>query len=157
MARPRKTSANLKRKISKEERAQRQAAEEKIKVKTDQLLTPPERLTERARQEFLRVVEESKKLEVLDNLDLTFLIIYAEAWDAYCTCSEEIIKNGMTQVKELTTGSYEVPSVYVKLQEHYTNIIMRCSSKLGLAVTDRLKIVVPQVEEKQNKFLNLLK
>ena len=82
MARPRKTSANLKRKISKEERAQRQAAEEKIKVKTDQLLTPPERLTERARQEFLRVVEESKELEVLDNLDLTFLIIYAEAWDA---------------------------------------------------------------------------
>lgn len=156
MGRNRKLSINSTGKISKEEKKKRQEAEAKIKVERNQLLTPPEFLSARASQEFLRVVKESEELDILDNLDLAFITIYAEAWDKYCECTEEIAKSGLVQIKELTTGSYEVPSVYVKLQEHYINIIMRCSSKLGLAVTDRLKLVIPKEEEKNNKFMSFL-
>lgn len=156
MGRNRKLSVNSTGKISKEEKKKRQEAEAQIKVKSDQLLTPPEFLNERASQEFLRVAKESQELGILDNLDFTFIVIYAEAWDNYCTCSENIAKHGMIQTKELTTGSYEVPSVYVKLQAHFIKQIMHCSSKLGLAVTDRLRLVIPKEEEKTNKFLDLL-
>ena len=46
----------------------------------------------------------------------------------------------------------------MNVQEKYVKQIMRCSTKLGLATTDRLKLVVPIREEPaENKFITLLK
>ena len=54
-------------------------------------------------------------------------------------------------------GPYEVVHPLLTAQEKYVKQIMQCSSKLGLAVTDRLRLVVPKKEEKkENKFLQYL-
>ena len=49
-------------------------------------------------------------------------------------------------------------SPYVTAQNKYAEQILKCSSKLGLATTDRLKLVVPQADEgPENKYLKYAK
>ena len=51
----------------------------------------------------------------------------------------------------------EMPSPYIKIAGEAATQIQRCSTKLGLAATDRLKLIVPTEEEKSvNKFLHFL-
>ena len=40
----------------------------------------------------------------------------------------------------------------------YIDIIMKCSTKLGLSVSDRLKLVVPNTDKmEENKFLSYVR
>ena len=48
-------------------------------------------------------------------------------------------------------------SPYVTAQARYVDTIFRCSAKLGLSTTDRLKIVVPEAEPEENKFTKYIK
>jgi hypothetical protein len=44
-------------------------------------------------------------------------------------------------------------SADVQAQQKYIDTIMKCSSKLGLSISDRLKLIVPIQDEKpKNKF-----
>ena len=50
-----------------------------------------------------------------------------------------------------------MPAPYIKIAGEAATQILRCSTKLGLAATDRLKLIVPTEEEKSvNKFLRFL-
>ena len=143
--------------ISKEERAQREQQESKLKVERNEL-QPPSHLTPRAQEEFLRVVNECERLDILDNLDLSVLSVYAFAWDMYLTCAEEIQRNGPVIIKETPSGISQSVSGYVNAQEKFAKQIMQCSSKLGLATTDRLKLIVPtEPEQPENRFLKYVK
>ena len=103
MSRPKKPMAVSTGKISKEERANREAQEAKLKVERGGL-EPPSHLTPRAQEEFLRVVNECESIGILDNLDLSVLSIYAFAWDQYLNCAERIQEDGPVIVKETATG-----------------------------------------------------
>lgn len=156
MARPRKVIDMSTRKISKEEKAIRREAEEKNRLGRDQL-TPPEWLGEMARDEFVRVVEEAGQIDMLDNLDLSTLAIYCDAYDKYVDATERIAGR-YTILKETAHGSASpVVNPMVNVQEKYARLIMSCSSKLGLATTDRLKLIVPtRTESETNKYLKYL-
>lgn len=154
--RPRKMSAVSKGKIGKEKREYRQLQEQAIKVNRDDLV-PPSWLSFRAKKEFKRVVKAAEKLDVLDDLDLAVLVIYAHSYDQYQLCSELVMKHGVTAEREGQTSTYEVLSPYVSAQEKYAKQIMQCSTKLGLATTDRLKLIVPEPPEEENKFLKYVK
>lgn len=137
--------------ISKQKKMNRKMQEEKIKIDRDALMNgAPSWLSERAAAEYNRVVREAAAIDMLDNLDMSVLAIYADNYDRYLDAAEYLQKNGQTY--EGRSGP--VMSPYVKIAESASNQIMKCSTKLGLATTDRLKLIVPEKESKEvNKFL----
>ena len=154
MARPRKVVDISTGKISKQARVARQVAESKIKIDRKQLETgAPSWLCDGAAQEYNRVVREAGKIGLLDNLDMVVLAIYADNYARYVTASIEMRRSGLT-----VKGKFaETPSPYITIADKAATQIQKCSTKLGLATTDRLKLIVPEKEEKSvNKFLKYL-
>ena len=154
MARPRKVVDISIGKIGKQARVARQVAESKIKIDRKQLETgAPSWLCDGAAQEYNRVVREAGKIGLLDNLDMVVLAIYADNYARYVTASIEMRRSGLT-----VEGKFaDVPSPYVAIADKAATQIQKCSTKLGLATTDRLKLIVPEKEEKSvNKFLKYL-
>lgn len=156
--RPRKMVEVSTGKIGKDVRAERQKQESQLKLGRNDL-TPPIFLDFQGRKEFKRVIRAAEKIDILDDLDMTVLAIYAHAWENYMKCAEYIKEHGVVEIRTNKFGEYEAVSSYVHAQEKYVKQIMQCSSKLGLATTDRLKLIVPtkKEEEPENKFLKYAK
>lgn len=153
MARPRKTTTTSTGKIGKEKIKERQEQENKIKLDNKNLKAPAY-LSETAKLEFTRVVEEASKIDTLDNLDLSILAIYSSAYAQYLEITEEI--QNMGQGFRYVTADNKI-SPLINAQDKIIKQIMTCSSKLGLATTDRLKLIVPKKEESEtNKYLRYL-
>lgn len=153
MGRPRKVVAISTGKIGKNAKAARAEGEKHIKAKAD-ALTPPDWLTDKASLEFQRVTQEAAEVGMLDNLDLSILAIYADNYSRYIEATTYM--NLHSPVIETDKGS-ETPSPWMSILNQSAKNIFTCSTKLGLAVTDRLKLIVPVKEEKQvNKFLKHL-
>lgn len=144
-------------KIGKEKRLNRKIQERSVKIDREQLETAvPEWLKPEAAAEYRRVVAEAAKINLLDNLDMSTLAIYANAYATYVEAVTRMREEGLT-----ITGARgaETPSPYMAIADKCAGQIFRCSTKLGLATTDRLKLIVPtQAEEREeNKFLKFLK
>ena len=153
MARPRKTMATSTGKIGKDKIKERKAQEKELKLDKLDLLAPGY-LTTVGRTEFTRVVEEAKKIDILDNLDLSVLGIYANAYSQYVEITQELQQTD--KATRYVTDDNKI-SPLINAQDKVIKQIMSCSSKLGLATTDRLKLIVPQKEEtKDNKYLRYL-
>lgn len=144
-------------KIGKEKIRNRQEQEKKLKIDRKSLIAP-EWLSPNAKLEFERVVDEASKINILDNLDLSVLAIYCNAYDGYIQTVKILNKEGLIQYKETFNGdALAIAHPAINTQEKYVKQIMQCSTKLGLATTDRLKLVVPTKEEpKENKFITFL-
>ena len=102
----------------------------------------PSWLSETAAAEYNRVVVAAKKINRFSNLDMVFLTIYADSYDKYVEASKKIKEYGMTiEYKEQMHSS-----PFFMVMNQMATQIMECSAKLGLAVTDRLKLMVPTKE-----------
>ena len=106
------------------------------------------------------LIELSKKqgmLRLLDNLDLGILAMYCNAYDCYVDITEKIQKTGYLGIRKTANDKFQVVHPLLSAQEKYVKQIMQCSTKLGLATTDRLKLIVPKKEESStNKYLKYL-
>lgn len=142
-------------KIGKQEKFNRKIQEEKLRLDRQALEDgAPQWLSTAAAEEFNRVVLEAKKINLYDNLDLSILAIYADCYARFVEASEYLREHGST----ITVGDKEFASPYVAIADKLMTQILKCSTKLGLAVTDRLKLIVPTKEEKSvNKFLEFIK
>ena len=157
MGRTRKVVAISTGKIGKEKRLNRKIQEQSVKIDREQLETEvPKWLSREAAAEYRRVVAEAAKINLLDNLDMSTLAIYANAYAMYVDAATRMSKDGMTI---MGPRGAEIPSPYIAIADKAASQIFRCSTKLGLATTDRLKLIVPtQAEEREeNKFLKFLK
>ena len=153
--RPRKAVGVSTGKIGKEKRLNRKIQESKIRVDRLQLEEgAPDWLSPEAAEEYMRVVHEAGKINLLDNIDRAFLAIYADNYDRYTKASAALQKEGLT----VMTENGEFPSPYIKIASDAATQIHRCSTKLGLAATDRLKLIVPTATDDKptNKFLKYL-
>lgn len=158
MSRPLKPVALQQGRLSNETKRIRQEQEDKfLKGATDQL-KPPTFLDAMAKKEFKRVVEILKGLEVIQNLDLTVLAIYCDAYSNYVKLSKLVQAHGSVELYTNTQGfENKVVSSYVQAKSKYIEIIFKCSSKLGLSVSDRLKLIVPKEDPDGDPLLNVLK
>lgn len=148
--RPRKSVDASVAKRGKKEKINRKIQEEKLKIDRDQLIAPAF-LDDVAKEEFYRVVDETAKIDVLDNLDLSILAMYCNAYSQYIEVNEQI-RNTMPALRYNDKGR---SSPLITIQDKLAKQILSYSSKLGLATTDRLKLMVPNelAENKENKFL----
>lgn len=142
-------------KIGKQEKLNRKIQEEKLKLGRETLEGgAPDWLPEDAAEEFNRVVAEAKKINLFDDLDLVILAIYADNYARYIEATAKARQFGLTAQSR---GAFTV-SPYIDIADKAATQILKCSTKLGLAVTDRLKLIVPTKEEKSvNKFLEFIK
>lgn len=149
MGRQRKTTSTTKKHLTKKEKDQRANQEKKVKLDRDGLKVPDWMQNDLlARNEFIRVVDAASKIDLWDNLDLSIIAIYCKAYSSYITVTKLIDEKGyVVQGKDS-----EKISPYVTAQNRYVEQIFKCSAKLGLATTDRLKLIVPEGESKENKF-----
>lgn len=153
MGRPRKVVSMSTGKIGKAARAARSEAEKKMHVKAD-ALSPPDWLSDKAALEFDRVVREAAELGMLDNLDLAVLAVYADNYGRYANAAAQLNIHG--PIGETQNG-YKTPSPWLTVLNQSAKNIFSCSTKLGLSVTDRLKLIVPTKEEKSvNKYIKFL-
>ena len=80
--------------ISKQKKMNRKMQEEKIKIDRDALMKgAPSWLSERAAAEYNRVVREAAAIDMLDNLDMSVLAIYADNYDRYLDAAEYLQKS----------------------------------------------------------------
>ena len=154
--RPRKVVAISTGKIGKEKRLNREIQEKAIKIDREQLeISAPAWLSDDAAEEYCRVVREAGKINLLDNMDLSVLAIYADNYSRYIDASEHLQADGST----VMGANNLIPSPYIAIADKCANTIFKCSAKLGLATTDRLRLIVPTraEEREENKFLKYLK
>ena len=108
-----------------------------------------------AAEEFNRVVREAGKLPLFDNLDRSILAIYAQNYSTYIKANQQLKKYGLVIKGK---DKMPIPSPYCTVADKAANKVLQCSSKLGLAVTDRLRLIVPTRDEmpEVNKYLKFL-
>lgn len=153
MGRRKKVVSATKKHISKREKELREKQEKAIKV--DRNLDVPDSIKDDpvALEEFIRVRDAAEKIDLWDDLDLSVLTIYCKSYSSYLEVTKQIEANGF--VVEGKHGDRISP--FVTAQSRYIDTIFRCSAKLGLSTTDRLKIVVPEAESEENKFIKYIK
>lgn len=153
--RPRKVIEISTGKIGKQEKLNRKIQEEKLKVSREELESgAPTWLSQEAATEFNRVVAEAKKINLFDNLDLVVLAIYADCYSRYIKAAYLAQEHGLTASSR---GAFTV-SPYVEVMDKAATQILKCSAKLGLSTTDRLKLIVPTKAEKEpNPFFEFMK
>lgn len=153
MGRARKVISMRKGEMPKAERQAREEGEAKIKIDAENLVAP-EWLDSEAQKEFNRVVSEARKIDYLDNLDLSVLAVYCDNYARYVNAATHLNNDGLVNV---TDSGYATPSPYMSILNQSAKNIFTCSSKLGLAITDRLKLIVPKAAEKpKNKYEKFL-
>lgn len=154
--RPPKLSVVSTGKIGKEKKLKREIAESKLKVARD--LKPPTWLTKDGKKEFKRVVKESEPLQLIDNMDLSILAIYCDAYSTYLSATNKLSDMNLTVLdEEGMVALNDTAKELLKIKKTQVDIIMQCSSKLGLATSDRLRLVIPHTEETEvNPFLKYL-
>lgn len=145
--------------LTKEEKQERLDQESKMKCECK--LKAPSWLSKDAKKEFNRVVKEMHMIEgindLLSNLDLGMLAIYANAYDNYVKLSIQIETEGIIAEYTNKAGATNtVINATVQAQQKYIDVIIKTSAKLGLSISDRLKLVVPKQEGETNEFADFM-
>lgn len=137
--------ANGKKNLTKAEIKERRESE--IKPVTDNI-TAPAFLTKKQKEEFYRISGQLQKLKIMGETDVDALARYIVANDFY-----------IKAVKKLRTAEVQNNPVLFDLwgknQERYFKQCRSSANDLGLSISSRCKLVVPEANKetkKENKF-----
>lgn len=131
--------------LTKAEVKERQ--EREIKPITDNIIAPSY-LTAKQKREFDKIAEQLKKLKILGETDVDALARFIIANDFYINAVKQMRK---PEVKK----DVFVLEKWTKLQERYFKQCRASANDLGLTISSRCKLVVPETKKetpKENKF-----
>lgn len=143
--------ANGRKHLSRAEEAQRRAGE--VKVPTAKAAKPPKWLPEELRKEFRAVGKRLIAAGIYTELDADTLGRYLVAQ------SQWLIATAETQ-KALAQREQEEADAWGRIQERHFKQARNCANDLGLTVTSRCRLVVPdagQQTEDANPMLALIR
>ena len=121
--------------------------EREIKPVTDNIIAP-DYLTKKQKEEFYRIAEQLEKLKILGETDVDALGRYITANDFYINA---VKKMRTTEVKNDPIKL----TAWAKIQEQYFKQCRASANDLGLSISSRCKLVVPERKSetpKENKF-----
>lgn len=153
MARPRKNVTALQGNYSKEMIQERLKQEKSITGDNDNIIIPLFiKDDEIAVEEFLRIVEELRKVNLVTNVDSTMLGIYADCYSKYVE-STMAMSNEPLVIDYTNKGgeTNSVPNPYIKIQNQYIQMLMKISTMYGLDPSSRSKIAHLQPSDKEEK------
>ena len=131
--------------LTKAEIKERQDRE--IKPITDNIIAP-NYLTKKQAEEFNRIAEQLKKLKIMGETDVDALGRYIVANDFYINAVKQMRK------KEVRDDPVKFEA-WAKIQERYFKQCRSSANDLGLSISSRCKLVVPETNKeapKENKF-----
>lgn len=118
-----------------------------IKPITDNIIAPAY-LTAKQKKEFTRIAEQLKKLKILGETDIDALARFIIAKDFYIHSVKQMRK---PEVKNNPLFFEK----WAKIQERYFKQCRASANDLGLSISSRCKLVVPETKKetpKENKF-----
>ena len=121
--------------------------EREIKPITDNIIAP-DYLTQKQKNEFYRIAEQLQKLKILGETDVDALGRYITAKDMY--------ENSVRQMRkrEVKNNPY-IFEKWLKIQDKLFKQCRASANDLGLSISSRCKLVVPETKKetpKENKF-----
>lgn len=131
--------------FSKAELEERRNSE--IKPITDNIIAP-DYLTKKQKDEFYRIADQLKKLKILGETDVDALARYITANDFYINAVKKM------RTKEVKDDPIKF-GAWAKIQERYFKQCRASANDLGLSISSRCKLVVPEKKDdkpKKNKF-----
>lgn len=133
-----------KKNLTKKEIEERRANE--IRPIADNIVAP-NYLTKKQKEEFYRYAEQLEKLKIIGETDVDALARYVVSLDLYVKLSKQLSKKEVYSDPELLDK-------YMKNQDRAFKQCRTSASDLGLTISSRCKLVVPQPpeEKKVNKF-----
>lgn len=132
--------------LTKAEIKERQ--EREIKPITDDIIAPDFLTTKKQKEEFYKISDQLKKLKIMGETDVDALGRYIVANEFYINAVKQLRK---PDVK----NSYMAFDTWSKIQERYFKQCRSCANDLGLSISSRCKLVVPETNQekpKENKF-----
>ena len=115
--------------------------------------TPPQHLDKVARYEYERVSEELRKLPIR-NLDRVTLEMYCSWYSVYRKAEKEVQEIGIYAVNSDGAINYSKKNPALSVMSEASGNIRSCASTLGLNIDSRLKIVIPEKEEKKESMFD---
>ncbi len=137
--------ANGKKNLTKAEIEQRRNSE--VKPITDDIVAPAI-LTKKQKDEFYRIANQLKKLKIMGETDVDALARYIIANDFYTNAVKKM------RTKDVKDDPFLFEK-WSKVQERYFKQCRSSANDLGLSISSRCKLVVPQTNAetpKENKF-----
>lgn len=131
--------------LTKKEIAERQSRE--VKPIVDNII-PPDYLTKKQRDEFDKIAGQLMKLRILGETDVDALARYIISRDTYVKLTKQIQKKQIIEDPILLDK-------YMKNQDRAFKQCRASANDLGLSITSRCKLVVPETKTetpKENKF-----
>ncbi len=128
-------------KRSNEEIRRRKENEKALKVAKDKL-KPPSWLGKIAKKEFKYIVEETQSIELLTNLDVHSLAVYANVYEQYVLCNQRLLEDGIiveaNKASETVTAAHPL---FVK-QAQLFDQLRKMQADLGLSPSSRAKLAL---------------
>ena len=131
--------------LTKAEIQERQ--EREIKPITDNIIAPAY-LTKKQKNEFYKIADQLKKLKILGETDVDALSRYITARDMYENAVKQMRKS------EVKNNPY-IFEKWLKVQDKLFKQCRASANDLGLSISSRCKLVVPETKKetpKENKF-----
>ena len=131
--------------LTKAEIEERKSRE--IKPITDNIIAPPY-LTKKQKDEFYQIADQLKKLKILGETDVDALARYIVANDFYINAVKKM------RTKEVKDDPCKFEA-WSKIQERYFKQCRSSANDLGLSISSRCKLIVPEAKNetpKENKF-----
>lgn len=162
MARPKKNSQALSGAYTKEAMKERLEVENKLKGNKDDL-TSPDFIAkdEVALAKFNSLVKELSQVDIINNVDVDLLAVYSDCWSKYVRATKILALQDLVEEQENKTGMLvKTQNPYIKIQNIYSDKLMKISNLFGLSPADRSKIAHLNPSDKNEQadpLLELLK
>lgn len=120
----------------------------------------PNYLTAKQKKDFLEYAKQLSALEIYSDLDRETLAAYIVAVDEWQFYTKKIrtIKFTSKMSNEENIMAIERRKQYALERDRVHKVLKGCASDLGLTITSRCKLVIPEVEEpEENKFKKYVK
>lgn len=137
--------ANGRKHLSKAEEAERLAAEPKVEA--PDAVTPPKWLTKRFHAEFLEIGQLLLDAGLYTQLDRDVLGQYFAARDGW-------LKANKKAAAAIRTGDEKLAQSWTSVQNTYFKQARQCGEAMGLSVTSRCRLVVPESVKQQTEDQN---
>ena len=132
--------------LTKAEIEERKSSE--VKPITDDISPPPYLSTKKQKEEFNKIANQLMKLKILGETDVDTLARYILSRDLYVNLTKQIRKNKILEDPILLDQ-------YMKKQDRAFRQCDVCAKALGLTISSRCRLVVPETKQevpKENKF-----
>lgn len=147
MGRTRKPLSEQAGNLTKEIQARKTAEQELVKTSADYLSAPPYWLSQRAKNEYIRLYNAMKNMDMLGDLDANNLAAYCEAFDNYRIATDDIHDNGLCV---WTDDSTKIANPNVALQIKFAKEMREFGKQCGLSIDSRLKFAANKLDEIEN-------